>query len=142
MFLNRIERVLKMPLMERYGGANQFDETCREEFLSTIWYPWIMERTRREIVEVCQASRVLSAPINTTEDLLADPQFRERGFWAEVEHPVVGKLTYPGRPAICAELPWKIRKPAPLLGQHNVEVYTSLGYSRDDIVKLREGGII
>jgi crotonobetainyl-CoA:carnitine CoA-transferase CaiB-like acyl-CoA transferase len=128
--------------METYGGANQFDETRREEFLSTIWYPWLMEQTRKEIVETCQEGRVLSAPINTTEDLLADPQFQGRGFWAEAEHPVVGKLTYPGRPAICKELPWKIKRPAPLLGQHNVEVYTSLGYSKEDLVKLREGGII
>jgi len=142
MFLDRIERVLKMALMETYGGANQFDETRREEFLGTIWYPWLMERTRTEIVEVCQEGRVLSAPINTTEDLVADPQFRERGFWTEAEHPVVGKLTYPGRPAICSELPWKIRHTAPLLGQHNEEVYTSLGYSKQDLVKLREGGII
>ena len=142
MFLDRIERVLKMSLMETYGGANQFDETRREEFLGTIWYPWLMERTRTEIVEACQEGRVLSAPINTTEDLVADPQFRERGFWAEADHTVVGKLTYPGRPAICSELPWKIRHPAPLLGQHNEEVYTSLGYSKQDLVKLREGGII
>ncbi len=142
MFLDRIESVLKMSLIETYGGANQFDETRREEFLNTIWYPWILERTRQEIVEACQEGRVLSAPINTTEDLVSNPQFRERGFWVEVEHPVVGKLTYPGRPAICSELPWKIRRAAPLLGQHNVEVYTSLGYSKEDLVKLREGGII
>lgn len=60
MFLDRIERVLKMALMETYGGANQFDEARREEFLGTIWYPWLMERSRKEIVEVCQEGRVLS----------------------------------------------------------------------------------
>jgi crotonobetainyl-CoA:carnitine CoA-transferase CaiB-like acyl-CoA transferase len=144
MFLNRIERVLKMPLMETYGGINQFDVAHREEFLGgginqfdvahreeflgTIWYPWVLERTRKEIVELCQAQRVMSAPINTTEDLLTDPAFQERGFWAEAVHPVVGRLTYPGRPAMCSELPWEIRRPAPLLGQHNEEVYSSLGY--------------
>ena len=142
MFLNRIERVLKMPLMETYGGINQFDVEHREEFLSTIWYPWVMERTRREIVEACQAERVFSAPINTTEDLLNEPQLQERGFWVEIDHPVVGRLTYPGRPALSAELPWVIRRPAPLLGEHNEEVYTSLGYTKEDLVKLREGGII
>jgi len=142
MFLNRIERVLKMPLMETYGGINQFDVQRREEFLSTIWYPWVMERTRREIVEACQAERVFSAPINTTEDLLNEPQLQERGFWVEIDHPVVGRLTYPGRPALSAELPWVIRRPAPLLGEHNEEVYTSLGYTKEDLVKLREGGII
>lgn len=142
MFLNRIEKVLKMPLMEKYGGINQFDLAHREEFMSSIWYPWVLERTRKEIVEICQESRVFSAPINTTEDLLADPAFQEREFWAEADHPVVGNLTYPGRPALCSELPWALSRPAPLLGQHNEEVYTSLGYSKADLVKLREGGII
>ena len=142
MFLNRIERVLNIPLMETYGGANQFDVNRREEFLGSIWYPWIMERTRREIVEACQKERVMSAPVNTTEDLLKEPQFLERGFWAEADHPVVGRLTYPGRPVLCEELLWDIRRPAPLLGEHNEEVYASLGYAKDDLVKLREGGII
>jgi crotonobetainyl-CoA:carnitine CoA-transferase CaiB-like acyl-CoA transferase len=142
MFLNRIERVLKIPIMETYGGINQFDVNRREEFFTSIWYPWIMERTRKEIVETCQAERVISGPINTTEDLFKEPQFRERGFWAEAEHPVVGKLTYPGRPALCSELPWEIRSPAPLLGEHNEEVYTTLGYTKEDLVKLREGGTI
>jgi crotonobetainyl-CoA:carnitine CoA-transferase CaiB-like acyl-CoA transferase len=142
MFLNRIEGVLGMPLMETYGGMNQFNVERREEFLTTIWYPWVMERTRREIVEACQAERVFSAPINTTEDLLNEPQFQERGFWVEVDHPAVGKVTYPGRPALSAELPWMLRRPAPLLGEHNEEIYASLGYTREDLVKLREGGVI
>ncbi len=142
MFLNRIEKVLQIPLMETYGGINQFDVSHREEFLGTIWFPWVLERSRKEVVEACQAQRVMSAPINTTEDLLNDPAFQERGFWAEADHPVVGKLTYPGRPALCSELRWEIRRPAPLLGQHNEEVYSSLGYSKEDLVKLREGGII
>lgn len=142
MFLDRIERVLGIPLMERYGGANQFNEERREEFFTKIWYPWIMECTRKEIVKVCQANRVLSAPINTTEDLLNEPQFKERGVWVEIDHPVVGKLTYPGRPALCSELPWVIRRPAPLLGEHNEEVYSQLGYAKGELVKLREGGVI
>ncbi|UCG83403.1 MAG: CoA transferase [Dehalococcoidia bacterium] len=142
MFLNRIEKVLKIPIMETYGGANQFDVNRREEFLANIWYPWVLERTRREIVEACQEGRVMSAPINTTEDLLRESQLQERDFWAEVDHPVVGRLTYPGRPVLCDELPWNIRRPAPLLGEHNEEVYTSLGYTKENLVKLREMGII
>lgn len=142
MFLDRLEGVLGMPLMERYGGANQFDLERREEFFSNIWYPWVMERTRKEIVELCQKEHVFSAPINTTEDLLNEPQFKERGFWAEIDHPVVGRATYPGRPALSSELPWKLRRSAPLLGEHNVEIYAELGYSKEDLVKLREGRVI
>ena len=142
MFLDRFESVLGMPLMERYGGVNHFDLERREEFFSTIWYPWIMERTREEIVDACQAGHVLCAPLNTAEDLLNEEHLRERGFWAEFDHPVTGKLKYTGRLALSEELPWAARRPAPLLGEHNEEVYSELGYSRQDLVRLRESGVV
>jgi crotonobetainyl-CoA:carnitine CoA-transferase CaiB-like acyl-CoA transferase len=39
-------------------------------------------------------------------------------------------------------MPWVIRRPAPFLGQHNEEVYGKLGYSKDDLVRLKGAGII
>ena len=142
LLLDRVERLLGMPLQEKYGGANQFNTERREEFLSNIWYPWLMERTKREIIEACQKAHPFSGPINTTEDLLQDPHFIERGFWVDIDHPVVGKVTYPGSPAKASEMPWLIRRPAPLLGEHNEDVYSRLGYTKEDLVKMREGGVI
>lgn len=142
MFLDRFEKLLGMPLMERYGGANHFNVERREEFFSNIWYPWTMERTMKEIVEACQENHILSAPLNTSEGLLQDSHLQTRSFWVESDHPVVGRMTYPGRPALSSELPWAIRRPAPLLGEHNEEIYTRLGYAKGDLVKLREGGVI
>ena len=142
MWLDRLETVLGMPLAERYGGANHFNLERREEFLSTIWYPWIMERTRKEIVEACQKDHVFSCQVNTVEGLLKEDQMNQRGFWVDIDHPVVGKLTYPGRPALSTDLPWVIRRPAPLLGQHNEEIYTRIGYTKEDISRLRQMGII
>jgi crotonobetainyl-CoA:carnitine CoA-transferase CaiB-like acyl-CoA transferase len=142
MWLDRLEAVLGMPLIERYGGANHFNLERREEFLSTIWYPWIMERTRKEIVEACQNAHVFSCPVNTVEDLLKEEQLNQRGFWVDIDHPVAGKLTYPGRPALAADLPWLIRRPAPLLGEHNEEIYTGIGYTKGDISTLRQMSVI
>ena len=109
---------------------------------NAIWYPWIAERTKQEITEAGQAAGVLCGPISTTEDLVNDAHWQGRGFWEEIEHPVAGRLTYPGRPFNMTESPWKVSRPAPLLGQHNAEVYGELGYSREDLVKLRESGVI
>ena len=61
----------------------------------------------------------------------------------EIDHPVAGKLMYPG-------LPFKLTNGAPtgncgapLLGQHNEDVYCGrLGYSKQDLTKLREAGVI
>ncbi|UCG83202.1 MAG: CoA transferase [Dehalococcoidia bacterium] len=142
LWIDRLEKVLEMPLMERYGGTNQFDLERREEFFSQVWYPWAMERTKKEIVEACQKGHVLSAAVNTTEDLLQEEQLRERGFWVDIDHPVVGTLTYPGSAIRSEDIRWEMKKPAPLLGQHNEEVYGHLGYTKEDMVKLREMGII
>jgi len=112
------------------------------ERFNVIWYPWIAERTKREIIEAGQAAGVLCGPVNTTEDLVNDPHWSARGFWAEIDHPVTGKLTYPGAPFKMRETPWQMSRPAPLLGQHNEEVYGELGYTREEMVKLRSGGVI
>jgi crotonobetainyl-CoA:carnitine CoA-transferase CaiB-like acyl-CoA transferase len=76
------------------------------------------------------------------KDVFEEPQWRSREYWVDMEHPVVGTLTYPGAPVKMPDRAWQVRRPAPTLGQHNAEVYGALGYSRDDLVKLRERGLI
>jgi crotonobetainyl-CoA:carnitine CoA-transferase CaiB-like acyl-CoA transferase len=116
------------------GKAGRFDEE--------ILAPWLLERNMREIVAEAQAAGVMSTPVNTPGSLLSDPHFRKRGFWVEIDHPVPGKLTYPGAPIKMGDGGWRMRRPAPLLGEHNEEVYGELGYGREDLVQLRQAGII
>jgi len=141
-YFDRTTRMMGMPeLMERFGDPSaQFNPELKEEF-EAIFLPWCAERTKREIVAAGQAAGVLCGPINTTEDLLSDPHFKERGYFVEIDHPAAGKFLYPGAP-FRAETPWRIRRPAPLLGEHNGEVYAGLGYSEEDLVRLKEMGVI
>ena len=105
--------------------------------------PWLLDHTKQEIWEAAQAVHVLSGPINTAEDVLADPHYRSRGVWAEVDHPATGPLTYPGRPFVMGATPWQVRRPAPTLGQHNREVYCDLlGYAPADLAAMRGAGVI
>ena len=119
---------------------SQADEDMRGLF-EVVFYPWLLERNKAEIWEQAQKSRVLSGPLNTMEDLHADPVFQERDAFAEVEHPEAGSLTYPGRPFIMGATPWAIRSPAPLLGQHTKEILAELGYTETEISSLRKGGV-
>jgi crotonobetainyl-CoA:carnitine CoA-transferase CaiB-like acyl-CoA transferase len=114
----------------------------REEFMA-IFIPWCLEHTKKECVEAAQMAQANCSPMNTMEEVVNDSHLRERGFWTEIDHPVTGKLTYPGRPFLAKDMPWLIRRPAPLLGQHNEEIYCGkLGYSKKDLVKLKETGCI
>jgi crotonobetainyl-CoA:carnitine CoA-transferase CaiB-like acyl-CoA transferase len=118
----------------------QMNPVAKDEF-DAYFLPWLIERTKQEVFLAAQRFRVLCGAINTMEDILHDPHFQERGFFVEIEHPVTGKLKYPGAP-FKAETPWKVRRPAPLLGQHNEEVLGELGYNPDDLARLREQGVI
>jgi len=107
-----------------------------------VFYPWLLDRTKREIWEAAQRSKVLSGPLNTMEDLNLDPVFRERGAFERVDHPVAGELTYPGRPFIMGATPWAIRRPAPTLGQHTDEILSEIGATADEIEDLRARGAV
>ena len=119
----------------------QYDPELQFEF-DEHFIPWCLERTKQEIWEAAQKARVLSAPLNTIEDLVKDPHFNGRGAFAEIEHPEAGLLKYPGRPFIMDESPWSANRPAPLLGQHTGEVLSRLGYGKEEIARLRQGQII
>jgi crotonobetainyl-CoA:carnitine CoA-transferase CaiB-like acyl-CoA transferase len=108
-----------------------------------IFYPWLLTRTKQEIMERAQAARVLATAVNTPEDVLRDRHFQARGFFVEVDHPSAGRVTQPGPPFRMGETPWCIRRCAPHLGQHNEEVYGGvLGLSKEELMVLREQGVI
>ena len=119
----------------------QSDPDLQEEF-EPMFLMWTLERTKYEAWHTAQESRVLSAPLNTMEDLAHDPEFLRRGAFARIDHSETGPLDYPGRPFVMSESPWSIRRPAPLLGQHNGEVLSELGYTAEDLVRLRALGVV
>jgi crotonobetainyl-CoA:carnitine CoA-transferase CaiB-like acyl-CoA transferase len=81
--------------------------------------------------------------IYSPEEVLADPHFLDRQWPVEVEHEDLGRtVTYPGRPYRFEKTPWAISRRAPHLGEHNDEVFGSLGRSTQDVTALREAGVI
>jgi len=99
---------------------------------------WLMERTKQEASEQLQSKNTICTPFNTPADIFNDRHFKERNFWVEIDHPVAGRLTYPGAPIDMPDGGYQIRRPAPLLGQHNEEILCGvLGYSNEELVRLR-----
>jgi CoA:oxalate CoA-transferase len=104
---------------------------------------WTQEHTAAEINDLALAHGVPCSLVRSVKDLVEDEQLAFRNFWQEVDHPLAGKLKYPGSPFRLSATPSKIERTAPLLGEHNEKVYCGmLGYSRQDLVRLRQAGII
>ena len=104
---------------------------------------FILTKTKNELYEESIKRRILIAPIQTTEEIAEDPQLLYRDFWLEIQHPELqDTLTYVGPSIGLTETPVSFRRRAPLIGEHNQEVYTELGLSRDELIILQEGGVI
>jgi CoA:oxalate CoA-transferase len=103
----------------------------------------IKDREKMELFQSGVEWRIPFGLVPTTQEILESPQHIARGFFEEVDHPVLGKVVMPGAPFKMQETPWRVRSPAPRLGEHNEEVYChQLGYSRDELVRMRELGVI
>ncbi|MFH1484428.1 MAG: CoA transferase [Chloroflexota bacterium] len=126
----------------RYRDRRAMQEEYPDE-ADALLAPWLTSHTKADIFESGQGHRVPLAPVNTVAEVVNDSHLRTRGFFVEFERAEVGKLKYPGAPYKMSKTPWRIERPAPLIGEHNEEVYCNrLGYSREELAWLRRGGIV
>lgn len=100
--------------------------------------------TQEEAYHEGQERGFLLGAVRAPEDLLEDLHWRDRGFFVEVEHPELGKsFTYPGGASVFPKTPWQISRRAPLIGEHNEEVYCGeLGLSKQHLTVLAEGRVV
>ncbi|RLC68811.1 MAG: hypothetical protein DRI26_09735, partial [Chloroflexi bacterium] len=104
---------------------------------------WTMERTKDEIYHQAQSLSCPIGSVTTVADLVASEQLKARGFFVEAEHPEMGKVKFPAAPYRYSQTPWRVERPAPLLGEHNEEIFCRrLGYRKEYLVKMRAAGII
>lgn len=81
--------------------------------------------------------------IYSPEEVVADPHFIAREWPVRMDHPGLDRaVTYPGAPYRFEKTPWAISRPAPRLGEHNEEVLAEIGRSTDEVLRLREAGVI
>lgn len=104
---------------------------------------WTRTKTVKEIVAEVSGAGLPCSPVSTFDEVANDPQLLSRGMIVEVEQSMAGKLKVPGSVFKLSVTPGDIKLPAPLLGQHNAEVYSDLlGYSEQEITKLAAERII
>lgn len=100
--------------------------------------------TKDELYKESSKRHIPLAPVSGFVDVLQNDQLRSRDYWVELDHPELkSKITYPGPFAKFSETPMTIERRAPLIGEHNEEVYVKeLGISTKKLVLLKEGGVI
>jgi benzylsuccinate CoA-transferase BbsE subunit len=99
--------------------------------------------TKRESLEQAVESRIMGYPVSTAKDIMENPQLAAREVWQEVEHPELSTtITYPGSWVKLTESSLGIRRRAPLVGEHNEEIYQELGLSKEDLLTLKQANVI
>ena len=123
--------------------TNRLARAQNWDALKLLLQEWAQSQSVDEIYQAGQARRVPLAPVSNMADLLASDHLKVRGFFAVIDHPQAGSLRYPGAPYRFSATPWTIRRPAPLLGQHNTEVYAGeLGLSTAALTALHHDGVV
>jgi len=111
--------------------------------INPIVQEWVRQFKKEELFHRLQASGVAAVPVYTAEDLAKSAQLRERGFFAEIDHPEAGPVTQPTAAYQFSATPWAGLRAAPVLGQHNELVYCErLGFSKQELARLGEAGVI
>ena len=114
----------------------------REEILAKV-RAWT---TAQPSVKACcaalDAAEVPCAPVQRIDEVIADPQVAARGMMVEQDHPLLGKIRLPDLPFRFSDCDTSPRSVAPLLGQHNRDVATRLGYSSAEIDALIADGVL
>jgi formyl-CoA transferase len=99
--------------------------------------------TKQEISQGAAQRRISVCPLSTMQDLHNDNQLETRDFWTKVKHPELNsEIAYPQSYLKSSEIDFKIRFRAPLIGEHNSEVYSGLGLSVAQQMKLSQAGVI
>jgi len=115
---------------------------CQEE-LDRLISQWTINYTHYEVMERLQSAGIAAMPSFSAEEIFNDPHLKARELTTDIEHPALGKQTVLNPPWKLSETPARIRKPAPLIGEHNDYVFGELlGMSQKEVNQLVEEKVI
>ncbi len=104
---------------------------------------FFLKHTTSELYQWATKNRAMLYPVSTCEDLLANDQLKDRNFWVTVDHPELNEtITYPGPWVASSEIAPSAEARAPLIGENNQEIYGELGIKPDELISLKQSGVI
>ena len=124
----------------RFGNRTEMNNLYADE-LDGYLEEWLGNFSKEELLAMALEHRIPLAPVRTFDEVRRDPSLA--GLFVDIEREDTGSIAYPGPPYIMPGVETSPPAPAPRLGQHNQEVLCdTLGWSREQLVKLYQTGII
>ena len=118
----------------RIEHREELEEILRKAFATKASDQWVNELDEGEVP---------SSKVNNLAEALSHPQVLHRNMVVEIDHSISGRYKSAGNPIKMSQTEKEVFGPAPLLGQHNQEILTTLlGYSSDDVESLGKEGVI
>jgi len=119
------------------------DRKANEDELDALVASWTRQFTPEEVMHRLQAVGVRAGIVQRLSDLFADPQLQHRGQWPELDHAELGRHAYEAPPFILSKTPAVLRRPSPLLGEHNRYVCQEiLGMTAEEVAELERIGAL
>ena len=126
---------------ERFSSDNSRFQN--RQIISDVIAPWLAGKTVIEILEITEKNRIPCAPVSTVPQMVANPQVAAREMLVDVDFPGVGPVPHTGVAIKLSKTPGSIEHRAPLLGEHNEEIYCGLvGMKKNELAKLKKEGVI
>jgi crotonobetainyl-CoA:carnitine CoA-transferase CaiB-like acyl-CoA transferase len=99
-------------------------------------------KTRDEWMKILEEHGCIFTPIQSIPEVVEDPQLLANKYVIDINHPTYGQTKTMGFPWDLSDTPASWRRRAPKLGEHTEEVLLEIGYSQEELAKLREEGAI
>jgi glutaryl-CoA transferase len=120
--------------------ARNQDRVVNREAIEMLIEDVMLTRDKAYWISVFREAGIPCGRVNTVSEALSDPLVADREVVTEVEHPTIGMMRTLGLPIRLDSSPTEIRRHPPLLGEHTDEILGELGYSAEDVARLRSGG--
>ncbi len=136
-------RAIERPELEkdpRFKDMIAREENCEE--LIRIIDEVLATKDRDEWGRRFKENGCICGLVQSPEEVVLDPQALANDFFVEIDHPVAGRLKVVNTPVKFRQNPASPKGYAPQVGQHTEEILLDLGYSWDDISRLKDEKVI